>query len=193
MQFRYSTCVDVILMVVAALASFLNGSAFPAAMFIFGDITNAFINQQFTSAPLPVAPCPLDDSLGGNNTLIIQNFTSFIGTADCYKLYTYVDPISGLSCTNFTYGDVLSLIVGSDTTCLTDQLFTAEINRLIFIFIVIAVSAFVMGFIQTWFFKLPAERQVFKIRHKYYSSILRQEQAWFDLHHTGTLISHLSQ
>ena len=191
-QFRYSTCLNYVLMVVGTLASFLHGAAFPVAMFIFGDITNAFINHAITNAELSIAPCPLDNN--GSNTLTILNFTSFINMSiDCSRRYTFIDPITNLACTNFLYQDVLTLVVGADTTCLTDQLFIAEINRLVYIFIGIAVCAFFMGMIQTWFFKLPAEHQIHKIRLGYYNSILRQEQAWFDLNDVGNVASHLSR
>lgn len=149
------------------LASFVHGSAFPVAMFIFGDITNAFINREVT------------DSLNA--------------TVDCNAVFDYMLPDSNITLFNATLQDVLALTVGGDVRCLTDDLFRAEINRLVFIFIGIAVGAFLFGMVQTWFFRLTAERQVFKIRLQYYRAVLRQELAWFDLNPTGSISDHLSR
>lgn len=85
------------------------------------------------------------------------------------------------------------MTAGSDVVCLTDDLFIAEINTLVYTFIGIAMGAFLFATFQIWFFRLAAERQVYKIRMAYYRAVLQQEQGWFDLIATGTLSSHLTR
>lgn len=164
---------------VGLVAGFLHGSAFPVAMFIFGDITNAFIDREATAAIFSTiggAPCPIDPT----------NITR-----SCDIFFPFPDS-SGL-CALFSINQLLSAVAGANVTCLTDDLFIDEVNRLVYIFIGIAVGAFVFATFQNWSFRLAAERQVYKIRMSYYRAVLQQEQGWFDLNSTGTLSNHLTR
>jgi ABC-type multidrug transport system fused ATPase/permease subunit len=176
------------------MAAFLHGSAFPVAMYIFGDITNAFVNREAT-ASLTDAFLTNSFTIGGQTILPCQQDLSFPAaniTPDCNTTYFYNDSSTGM-CLSFSLQELLSQTAGAEVTCLTNDLFIAEMNRLVYIFIGIAAGAFLFGMLQVWFFRLAAERQVFKIRVEYYRAVLRQEQGWFDLNATGTISNHLSK
>jgi ABC-type multidrug transport system fused ATPase/permease subunit len=146
-------------------------------MYIFGDITNAFVNREATASFLT------------NSLLQDLSFDPAANvTPDCNTIYFYNDSSTGSS-----LQELLSQTAGAEVTCLTNDLFIAEMNRLVYIFIGIAAGAFLFGMLQVWFFRLAAERQVFKIRVEYYRAVLRQEQGWFDLNATGTISNHLSK
>ena len=174
-------------MVLGTIAAFLHGAAFPIAMFIFGDITNAFLNREATQEILLCSPD--DPQLG---PLLITN-SSFFGTRSCSAVYTYSDITTGATCSNFTLLDSLQLVVGSSASCLTNDLFINEIDTLIYIFIGIACGAFLFALLQTSLFRIPAERQVLKIRLHYYSAALKQDLGWFDVNALGKTSSNLSR
>ena len=141
-------------------------------MVIFGDITNAFVNHE-ASGDLVSLQTPLD----------FRNITG--GVVDCGATYTFG--------TNFTLEEALHQYISNDTSCLDDDSFIAEINRLVFIFLGIAGGALLAAFIQYSLFQMAAERQVHKIRLLFYRSILRQEIGWFDTNPGGELTSRLSE
>ncbi len=159
LQFRYATALDVVLLLLGSVAGVLNGSAFPIAMFIFGRITNAFINRELTAALVvqDVAFCTQDPPESGIITIL--NFTGFIGDPDCSDVYSYTD-LTGATCSNFSLQSILSLASGSRTECLTNDLFIDEMNLQVYSLLGVTLGAFIFGFFQTLFFNLAAERQV---------------------------------
>lgn len=57
----------------------------------------------------------------------------------------------------------------------------------IYLFLIISGSSFILGSIQTMTMKLASERQVYRVRMKLYSSFLRQDIGWFDCNDVGEL------
>lgn len=180
-------------MLLGVVSAFLHGACFPVAMFVFGDITNAFINREATHSSLGPVLCPLDPPQSG--TLLIPDFSGTFNATppDCAATYSFVNPITNGSCSDFTLQDVFTLTLSTQYECLTNDLFIDEVNRLVYIFIGIAAAAFLLGLLQIWFFRLAAERQVFKIRTHYYRALLSQELAWFEETPAGTINSYLSR
>ena len=171
-------------MVLGAVASFMHGSGFPVAMAIFGSITNAFINHAKTNGLYQLILCSPDGNVSANLTVITAPPTN------CSQLYALpTDP--NLTC--ISYQNILQSLAGRDTECLTNDLFIDRINIQVYIFIGVAVLAFLFGVVQIWFFKVPSEHQIHKMRLKFYACILKKDSAWFDLHDSGTTLSHLSK
>ena len=115
-----------------------------------------------------------------------------VTSPDCSAVFNYVEPVTGATCSDFTLQDVLSVTIGS-AECLSNDLFIDEMNTLVYIFIGIAVAAFLFGTLQIWLFRLATEKQVYKIRLTYYEALLQQELAWFEIHPAGTITSYLSR
>ena len=175
-QFRYATCLDVLLMLMGLVAAFLSGAAFPIAMNVFGDITNLFIRHQISRdlANLQVALCP---SSTAPIPVPLSNLTG--GVVDCQVEYS----IPG--CTfNLTqlYED-----------CINNERFISEINIQVYAFVAIAVGCFLFSWLHVWLFQAASERQTHRIRLTYYNSILRQDIGWFEDNSSGELTNRLSR
>lgn len=180
------------LLVCGTLAALLHGAALPVALYMFGDITDTFFSREVTYSPPERARCPRDPT-SSPLSLSLANSSSAL-TPNC-ATPTYKDLAINATCTNFTLKDVLSVSVGSEATCLTNDLFIKRIDELVLVFIGIAVGVFVFGVFQVWFYRLAAERQVLRIRLHYYRAVLKQalDLGWFDLQPRGIVDCHLSR
>ena len=199
-QFSYATWLDLFLILLGSICAILHGAAFPISMNVFGDIANSFVSHDSSRnlVQFSVAPCPrFNASSLTRNSPIINNFSSLVGgnnVVNCSASFTYTNPtLPLLTCEDFTLDEVLNEIFGSQTICLSNTLFIDEVNRSIFIFLGIAAGALLVAVAEVWFFQTAAERQVHRIRLRYYKAILRQDIAWFDSNPTGELASRLSK
>lgn len=186
-------------MLLGTIGAILHGVAFPVSMNIFGDIANAFVNHDAsrTIVQLSTATCPGFNTSMTRNSPFILDFTTLVGgneSVNCAGSFTFVNPISpGTTCTNFTLEEVLKDSVSAQTTCLDNALFINEVNSQIYIFLGVAFGALLFAIAEVWFFQTAAERQVHRIRLRYYRAILRQDIAWFDTNPTGEVASRLSK
>ena len=92
-----------------------------------------------------------------------------------------------------TITDIIQENYTSRASCLLNDGFIAEINTITYAFIGIGLAAFLVAYIQISFFQTAAERQIYKIRLKYYCAVLRQDIAWFDDNPTGEVTTRLSE
>ncbi|KAM7540234.1 hypothetical protein Aperf_G00000040605 [Anoplocephala perfoliata] len=60
------------------------------------------------------------------------------------------------------------------------------------IFIYLALSSLILGFVQMYFLTLSSKRQAKRIRLLFFDSLIRQDPGWMDSNASGTLISLLS-
>lgn len=165
-------------MLVGTAAAIAHGAAFPIAMLIFGDITNAFVNHDASR------------ELANSNTvnfsgLTVRNITG--GVVNCSTTYL---PGTEL---NFTLSDLLARLISDQFSCLESDEFIAEVNRLTYIFIGIACGAFLVAIIQTWTFQTAAERQVYRLTLRFYRAVLRQDVSWFDVNPAGEISTAISE
>ncbi len=166
-------------MLTGLMAALLSGAAFPIAMNVFGDITNLFINHQFSrniASSNTLLPCPSDPTV----PITIVNATG--GTVNCRATYSL--PGCTFNISQFFSG------IGS---CTNDSDFIADINTQVYIFIGLAFCSFLFSWIHTWFFQMAAERQTHRIRLQYYRAVLRQDIGWFEEHSSGEVSSKLSR
>ena len=163
-------------MLAGLVAACISGAAFPIAMNVFGDITNLFINHQFSrdvvNSILP--PCPL------NPTISILNVTG--GVVDCNT--NYILPGCTFNLSQFISGQVM---------CLNNEDFISEINLQVYAFMGIAAGSFLFSWIHAWFFQMAAERQTHRIRLLYYRSVLKQNIGWFEENSSGEVSNRLSR
>ena len=187
-------------MLLGTTGAILHGVTFPISMNIFGDIANAFVNHDASRELVreSTVPCPGFNATSlTRNSFLISDFSTLVGgneSVNCAGTFTFVNPdMPGATCTDFTLEEVLKDSVSAQTTCLDNGLFIDEINSQIYIFLGVAFGALLVAIAEVWFFQTAAERQVHRIRLRYYKAILRQDIAWFDTNPTGEVASRLSK
>ena len=159
---------------------------------VFGEVTDAFINQaatqsyadpnntmQFLCASSAVANMS-NMSFSDSMDAVLSNIAT--GTADC-----------SASAFSVTLEEILLTCFSSNSRCLAGDEFFTIINEQVYGFVGIAVGVLLAGFIQVAFFQVVCERQVKKIRLLYYRSVLRQDISWFDANPSGELSSRLTE
>ncbi|KAK2531311.1 multidrug resistance protein 1 [Columba livia] len=122
--FRYSSCLDKLLMIVGSLLAIVHGSSLPIMMIIFGDMTDSFVSSGGTNVPENISAVnsssdifatleedmtsdvsKINDGIGDKIGLLIQSLTTFIagfivGLIRGWKLTLVilaVSPVLGLS------------------------------------------------------------------------------------------------
>ena len=248
-QFRFAVGLDWILIVLGVVFSAAQG-ALPISIFIFGDITNLFVDhditqQIFTSINADLSntfmnftfledaklnnvseafsyqtidPLLLESEEAFVQLMILINSTSLSSSAESLScvLYTYANetgstafdvlqnvvmlefaiPASSNTC--LCVNDSLSLYT-SETLCLPSDVFYYGTNTgsgvlwLVYYILMLCGGVFLAGFLQLGLFQAATERQVHRIRLKFYSSILRQDISWFDGTSSGELTSKLNE
>ena len=141
-----------------------HGAALPLLLLFFGDLTDVFINQAVTVFYIDLV-----------------NITG----VDCSSTFLF----NGF---NTTITELIRLN-SSTGTCLFEDDFIREINNQTYAFVGIGAAVFILAYIQISFVQAAAERQVYKIRLKYYRAVLRQNIAWFDDNPTGEVATRLSE
>lgn len=151
-------------MLIGTVASIAHGAGLPLLMLFFGNLTNLFIYEAVSSR-------------------VVQNLTdTFNMTVDCNTT------LPG----GTTVQDFINL-VNNGTMCIIEDEFLGEINNIVYIFIGIAGAVWIAAYAQIGFFQASAERQVQKIRLRYYKAILKQDIAWFDENPSGELSNRISE
>jgi len=173
-------------MTIGAIAALAHGTALPLLMFVFGDLTNSFINIAVSQGLVtPLNNGTLNCSANINPIFIGQ-------PAEAVFNYTLTCDANSTITASTTY-DTLLPLCGQRIDCLDFEEFNTQVNFQVIYFVVIAVSVFLVANLQISFFQLACERQVHKIRLLYYRAILRQEIGWFDANPSGELASRLSE
>lgn len=161
-------------MLIGAVAAIAHGIGLPLLMLFFGDLTNSFIQQEISSAV----------------ALNVSNQTGM--DVNCSSVFDYT--LGNFSLPDATITMVIqSFNLQSEFECLLGGEFFSQINITVLAFVGIAVAVFIGTVIQITSFQFAAERQVYKIRLRYYRSIMRQNIAWFDANPTGELVNRLSE
>ena len=86
----------------------------------------------------------------------------------------------------------------SELRCISDEAFfnsstMTGILWQVYLMLMLAAYAFIMGFVQIWLVERAGEHQTHVIRLLYYRAILRQDITWFDLNTSGELNSQMSE
>ena len=69
----------------------------------------------------------------------------------------------------------------------------AIVTEFSYYYAILGVIIMLVGYLQNMLWNTAAERQIYKIRLRFYQAILRQETAWFDTHKAGELTSRVSE
>ena len=185
------------MMAVAAIVAVLHGAVLPSAMFAFGRLTNAFVNQ-YSSAQLANFELTFDPDfylamgrLAEVDFRVIStgfiNFTNITGgvvnCSDSYELLPF----------NQTFDDILKLGVTQLASCLDNPTFLAVVTHYTVIFVGLGGAGWVLGACHVTLFSVSSQRQVLGLRNRLFCSLLRQELGWFDAASPGEIASRLTQ
>ena len=162
-------------MLLGFLCAVGHGIALPLLMLFFGNLTDSFIYHEISSD-------------------IAQNVSNQTGIMDinCGSVFNF-------TAGNSTFTSITMILESfevagfEDVECLLGGDFISDINASVFAFIGIAIGVAILATLQISTYQFAAERQVYKIRVRYYRAILRQDIAWFDANPTGALVNRLSE
>lgn len=199
------------------LVAILHGFVLPIALLVLAFLTDAFTFQEVSLSsaniqyyvpfqylvslktngaegkPLELgelADYTADPTLA-NIPFNVKNLTG--GVVNCSAVYTYSLPFPYKGQLSFTIGDLVRSATVPIASCYTNESFINYINRLIFGLLAVILLAAILGAVQMLLFHITSERQMRKMRLRYFQSILRQERKWHDLHTQGELGIHLSE
>ena len=157
-------------MLIGAIAAIAHGASFPLLWLFLGQFVDIFLSQAITVSVI-------------NGVEMAANLTN----VDCSTLVEFDNntmlTITQIIQTNFT----------TRYSCLLGNEFLAEVNIIVYEFIGVGLAALIVAYIQISFIQTAAERQVYKIRLRYYQAVLRQDIAWFDANPTGEVATRLSE
>lgn len=184
-------------MVLAAIFAILHGTVLPLAMFVFGLLTNAFVNQYSSVqlANLEVTFDPIDYIEQGRFTnvdasIILKGFINFTnitgGVVNCSESYELL-PF------NQSFNDILKVGITQLATCLDNPTFLRLVTQYTSIFVAMAVAMWLFGAAHVTLFRVAGGRQATRLRSFLFSSVVWQELGWFDGTPPGQLTSRLTQ
>lgn len=154
-------------MLLGAIAAIASGAAFPLLWLFLGSFIDVFIAQTITT------------TIFNELEMVMPNLTD-IGCST---------PIEFNNLT-VTIGDVIRQ---NGSMCLFGSDFINEVNNITYAFIGVGFAALIVAYVQIAFIQTAAERQVYKIRLRYYRAVMRQDIAWFDANPTGEVATRLSE
>ena len=162
-----------------------HGIALPLLMLVFGEQIDIFIYQEQSS--LAASCLNVSRNCMEEFTLMPDQFQCFNESENFNLTAFMMDPA------RLTLDESVRIIFGDTARCLTDGEFKDEVIIFSIYFVVIAVVAFVFGYLEISFYQMACERQVRKIRLEFYRAILRQNIGWFDSNPSGELASRLNE
>ena len=161
-----------ILITLGLVCAAVHGAALPMLFFVFGDLINMFTFYAISSG--------ISEA--------VTNYTD----VDCNSIFNVTLGESSFSDLTITSVAKESFNYTNFECILADEL-TGGINMLVYIIVGLAVAVFAIAFTQVATLQWAAERQVHTIRLRYYTSVMRQNIAWFDENPAGELSNRLSE
>ena len=122
---------------------------------------------------------------GSRITVSLQNLTG--GNVQCNASYQV--PLNRRATVNFTLTGMLQFYFGFGARCFDDDIFSENMNKVIFGFAGVVLMAILLGSVQVLLFQTACERQIQTMRLKFYQSVLRQDIGWFDTNPGGEVCS----
>ena len=170
-------------MLFGTITAICHGAALPALMLIFGDLIDTYTNQAISRS--------FWESLEGMGDCGGECVTN------CMEIIMNIVGVNGTvpNCTNpnSTFERALEMCFSSQVECLDQDAFLDAVNLQVLTFFGIGVGVFICGTLQIYLYQTACERQVKKIRVKFYRAVLRQNIGWFDANPSGELASRLTE
>ncbi|XP_065930084.1 ATP-dependent translocase ABCB1 isoform X2 [Magallana gigas] len=171
--FKYSDCIDIIMMILGSICAMCHGASLPCMIIVFGSMIDTFVeSKKFEYFLLSLNSTYLSSAGLTVNGIIkepellkphLNNLTTYYNVTD-FTLYN--DQLSN---------DLLDVM-----------------TEFAVYYIAIGCAVLVLGYGQVVGWVTAAERQCHKIRIKFFSNVMRQEIGWFDTHDSGELSTRLS-
>lgn len=181
----------------ATFLAILHGAVLPVTMFVFGLLTNAFVNQyssvqlanyEFTFDPREYIELRRFAAVDIN--VILKGFINFtnitggvVNCSDRYELLPF----------NQTFDDILKVGVTQLASCLDSPTFLTLVTIYTLVFVGLAVAVWLLGAAHVTLFSIAGRRQGRGLRSRLFSSVVRQELGWFDGSPPGQLTSRLTE
>ncbi|XP_044044202.1 bile salt export pump-like [Siniperca chuatsi] len=176
--FRFSTCNEVLMMVMGSVCAVLHGSAQPLMLLVFGLLTDTFIEYDMELNELRD-----DRKECVNNTIQWKkNYTAGHG------LITPLNQSDWSFVSNSTW-ETLPPLKGRSCGLLDIEY---EMTKFAFYYVGIGAAVFLLGYFQISLWVTAAARQIQLIRKMYFSKVMRMEIGWFDCTSVGELNTRMS-
>ena len=212
-QFRFAGLLDVLLIILGTLGAIGIGSALPIHMLIFGNILNIMINYTTVTAETlpniiyvtnnctPVSFSsdsatlghfcnPIPGNLSANATLSISD--DFL-IARLQRLAIERQPFL-MDCDSYNRSLLLqSQMAMEEFSVVNNYFFYHEMLQYVFIYLGIAVAALLCGYAQSSFWNTAAYRQGYKIRQRFFKSLMYQDNSWYDTNKSSGLSTRLAE
>ena len=197
LQFGQAGLADALLMATAGSLALLHGAVLPAAMLVFGLLTNAFVNQ-YSSAQLANYELEFDpvDYINSGRLAAVDvrvilsgfiNFTNITGgVVNCSHSYELL-PF------NQTFDDILQIGVTQLARCLDNPTFLEIVTRYTLVFVGLGVVSWLLGGAHVALFRLSGVWQVRRLQSRLFSCLLQQELGWFDATPPGEVVSRITE
>ncbi|KAM3585020.1 uncharacterized protein V6R79_005132 [Siganus canaliculatus] len=177
--FRFSTCKEVLMMVIGASCAVLHGSAQPLMLLVFGLLTDTFIEYDIELNELRD-----DRKECVNNTIQWKkNYTEALSTSTSHNQ-------SDLDLMNNATWEMLLVPLEGRSCGILDIEY--EMTKFAFYYVGIGLAVFVLGYFQISLWVTAAARQIQLIRRLYFSKVMRMEIGWFDCTSVGELNTRMS-
>ncbi|KAL5007363.1 hypothetical protein ScPMuIL_016169 [Solemya velum] len=172
--FRFAKGSEWLLMILGGIAAAVNGGALPAFTIIFGEMIDTFVASGIYLNQLPfLLPYLANYSITANDYIVHPE-----------KVLLHADALQ-LIIPNITgFKSIVQYQVDFD--------FLDEMEKFALIFVGVGAGVMLCGYLQVTLWMISAERQTFRIRKFFFTSILRQDIGWFDTHESGELNTRLS-
>ncbi len=188
-------------MLLGTITAIAHGCALPIFTLYFGDLVDGFIIEAISTN----ISNTVSSQIANGTARLVPGDLMAIGSAmgmdfpqnasiDCDSTFQFLVGSSYTPPTTIT--TVLQSINNTrlaDAECLLGNAFIANINIYTYAFVGIAVAVWLVSMTQIATFQFTSERQVHRIRLRYYRAIMRQDVAWFDANPTGALVNRLSE
>ncbi|XP_042369262.1 bile salt export pump-like [Plectropomus leopardus] len=167
--FRFSTCNEVLMMVVGSVCAVLHGSAQPLMLLVFGLLTDTFIEYDIEL-----------NELNDDRKECVNN------TIQWKRNYTVVNDWSHMN--NSTW-EMLSPLKPRSCGILDIEY---EMTKFALYYVGIGAAVFLLGYFQISLWVTAAARQIRLIRKLYFGRVMRMEIGWFDCTSVGELNTRMS-
>ena len=158
--FRFATFLDWMLIILGSIFAVGEGVGAPLMALVFGGMTETLIQTMKNG----FAPEVSTDA-----GLVVQNATTT------------------QTATNFIAPPLTPKELGA--VQLTAAQFESQMAQFALLYVAIGVAVYVSSWINITCWQTACERQTYKIRRRFFSSILRQDLTWFDTNRAGELSS----
>ncbi|XP_063421437.1 ATP-dependent translocase ABCB1-like isoform X2 [Mytilus trossulus] len=169
--FKFSTCVDKLLMIFGSIFALAHGAALPAMIIVFGDMTDLFVES-------------------GMFEQLMNDIRSYLPTLGYTYDQVYDNPLL-LDNNRTAIQAQVNYTIDWNWLKVQDELLD-QMKTFALYYIAIAGGVMVCGYVQVSFWAVASERQAHRIRDMFLRNVLRQEIGWFDTHETGELNTRLS-